>query len=54
MSISEKSQKVKLYSVSKFNSDGNKLLFGMRENWLGKKESKIQLFSLKSVTYLLL
>ena len=54
MSISEKSQKVKLYSVSNFNSDGNRLLFGMIEHWLAKKESKIQLFSWKSVTYLLL
>ena len=54
MPVSEKSQEVKVCSKSNFNSDGNMLLFGMREHWLAKKELKISLFSLKSVTYLLL
>ena len=54
MSDLEKSQKVKVCSVSNFNSDGNVLLFGMREHWLAKKELKISLFSWKSVTYSLL
>ena len=54
MPVSEKSQKVKLWSVSNFNSDVNMLLFGMGEHWLARKELEISLFSLKSVTYLLL
>ena len=54
MSGSDKSLEVKLCSVSNFNSDGNMLLFGMREHWLAKKELKISPFSLTSVTYLLL
>ena len=54
MSVSEKSHEVKVCSVSHFDSDGNMLLFGMREHWLAKKELKTSLFSLKSVAYLLL
>ena len=50
MPVSEKSQQVKLCSVSNFNSDGNMLLFNMREQKLAKKELKISLFSLMSVT----
>ena len=53
MSVSEKSREVKVCSMSNFNSDGNMLLFETREHWLAKKELKISLFSLNSVTYLL-
>ena len=36
LSVSEKSHEVKACSVSSFNSDGNMLLFGMREHSLVK------------------
>ena len=52
--VSEKPQEIEVLSVSNFNSDGNMLLLGMREHWLAKKKLKISLFSLISVTYLLL
>ena len=38
MPASDKSQEVKVCSASNFNSDGNMLLFGMREDWLKKKK----------------
>ena len=44
MSDSEKSQEVKVCSVSNFYSDGNMLLFGMREHRLAKKSSKFHSF----------
>ena len=53
MSVSEKSQEVKLWSVSNFNSDVNMLLYG-RALISERKELEISLFSLKSVTYSLL
>ena len=49
MSVLEKSQEIKVCSVSNFNLDGNMLLFGIIEHWLQKKFD-----SLKIVTYLLL
>ena len=47
-------RKVKVLNLINFNSDGNMLLFGTRQHWLAKKEFKKSLFSLKTVTCLLL
>ena len=54
MSALEKSQEFKVCSVSNFNPDGNMLYLVWENTDLQKKELRISLFSLKSVTYLLL